>query len=1190
MSARISVVVPIYNVAPYLEECLESLAEQTATDLEIVMVDDGSTDESAEIAARLAARDGRFRLVHQPNAGLGAARNTGSDHATGEFIAFVDSDDVVPRGAYEVLLDALDRSGSDFATGNARRLTSLGTVPAAFLGNVFKRTRLGTHITHYPALLVDRTAWNKLFRRSFWDRHAFRFPEGVLYEDIPVTLPAHYLAKAVDVVEQTIYLWRMREGGDLSITQRRTETRALRDRVSAVDHVSRFLAAQRLVASKWRYDRTVVGHDLRYFLDVLPVAPAEYHALFLELVNDFLDRADPAALDQPLAIDRLKWHLVRRRALPELLEVLRFQAEEREETPPVRIGRRWYGDYPYRRDARLAVPDGVYKLEGELAPVVRVNDLRWEDDTLRIEGYAYIDSIGAPEPDSQRVSLWARRTDSLVRRTRLTVERVHRPDVTANAAQQLASLDWSGFVATLDAAHLRHRGTWREGTWELGIAVRAGGVVRRSSSFDAPRLQPVPVAELSGADGSHVQAEVSVAGELVVTVRRPRTVVRSATVDDGVLQLEGDAGAVRGRKVSLVLERRGGSATMRYPAYVDRSGERAAFLARVPVADLAHHVDVADRAAHSEEAEGVAWDVHLASGSGRASLALADAMPEAAHRRGDREVVVQRTPYGALALVERTVRPIVTRACWLADGVLLVEGRFAGAPGEYDLVAAARGGTETHTTPLRYDTGAGAFTVKLETAAIPSLAGARPLGHGGWRLLVRRRGSALAPAPLAFAPVVLGSLPLTAQVRHREMRLGVAGDDAVVLAVERDLEPDERGGFAQRRLRTSFYRARRERPLRDAILYDCFGGREYGDSPRAVHEELVRRGAPFDHLWVVRDERFEPPPTAIAVRELGREYYGAYATARYVVANDHWPRWFRRRHDQTCVQTWHGVPLKRLGRNLADRPRAIRDYWRALAEHAENWQHVVSPGAFATPILERAFPIGGEVIETGLPRTDVLAGAERERVGEEVKRRLGVEGRRVVLYAPTFRDHLDYGFGQRATHIRDLPTYRADPPSRSGYRLGQLLDLEALRAALGEDDVVLFRKHPRVVEMLTAFDGLVSDVSDHPDAIDLLAAADVLVTDYSSLVFDYATTGRPIVFYTPDLEAYRDDIRGFSIDFEADAPGPLLHTSDAVVEALQNLDRVVEEYRPRYERFVASYCGLNDGGAAARVVDAAFRW
>jgi CDP-glycerol glycerophosphotransferase len=183
MPGRISVVVPMYNVAPYLQTCLESLAQQTMADLEVVMVDDGSTDESAAIAERYVERDPRFKLVRQRNAGLGAARNTGVPHATGDLLAFVDSDDVVPRHAYELLRGALDRTGSDFASGNVMRLTPFGMTKAGFVGRVFDRSRLKTHITRFPALVNDRTAWNKLFRRSFWDEHGFRFPEGVYYED-----------------------------------------------------------------------------------------------------------------------------------------------------------------------------------------------------------------------------------------------------------------------------------------------------------------------------------------------------------------------------------------------------------------------------------------------------------------------------------------------------------------------------------------------------------------------------------------------------------------------------------------------------------------------------------------------------------------------------------------------------------------------------------------------------------------------------------------------------------------------------------------------------------------------------------------------------------------------------------------------------------------------------------------------
>jgi CDP-glycerol glycerophosphotransferase len=116
------------------------------------------------------------------------------------------------------------------------------------------------------------------------------------------------------------------------------------------------------------------------------------------------------------------------------------------------------------------------------------------------------------------------------------------------------------------------------------------------------------------------------------------------------------------------------------------------------------------------------------------------------------------------------------------------------------------------------------------------------------------------------------------------------------------------------------------------------------------------------------------------------------------------------------------------------------------------------------------------------------------------------------------------------------------------------------------------------------------DVSAFPDATELLLAVDVLVTDYSSAIFDFASTNRPMVFFTPDLETYRDTIRGFSIDFEAVAPGPLLRTTDDVVDALRDLDAVRASFSERYERFVATYCGLADGRAASRVVERVFSW
>ena len=183
------------------------------------------------------------------------------------------------------------------------RLTSAGTHQARFLARTFRETRLATHITRDRTLLHDRTAWNKLWRRSFWDRHAPRFPEGRLYEDIPVTLPLHFAARSVDVLADVVYYWRTREGDARSITQRRAEPGALADRLAAISDVSAYLASHGHRREKRWYDQSVVADDLKYFVNALDEGDDDFRALFLERVNAFLDGVQRGRL-RPAARDR----------------------------------------------------------------------------------------------------------------------------------------------------------------------------------------------------------------------------------------------------------------------------------------------------------------------------------------------------------------------------------------------------------------------------------------------------------------------------------------------------------------------------------------------------------------------------------------------------------------------------------------------------------------------------------------------------------------------------------------------------------------------------------------------------------------------------------------------------------------------------------------------------------------------
>ena len=243
-------------------------------------------------------------------------------------------------------------------------------------------------------------------------------------------------------------------------------------------------------------------------------------------------------------------------------------------------------------------------------------------------------------------------------------------------------------------------------------------------------------------------------------------------------------------------------------------------------------------------------------------------------------------------------------------------------------------------------------------------------------------------------------------------------------------------------------------------------------------------------------------------------------------------------------------------------------YHDRVRKDVTNWDALLSANTFSTPIFRRAFGFDGDILEYGYPRNDLLRCPDRARRAADIRRRLGLPaGQRIVLYAPTWRD--------------DAPTRAA------GYGFPQHLDLGAVAQTLGTDHVMMVRAHQAMREALVtgATDSRVIDVTGYADMADLLLIADVLITDYSSAMFDFAVTGRPMLFFTYDLERYRDRLRGFYFDFEAEAPGPLLRTSDDVIEALRSLEDVTHGYRAAYDAFAARFCGLDDGRAAARAVD-----
>ena len=317
----LTVVVAVYDVEPYLQECLDSVARCVPEGTEVVLVDDGSHDRSGEICDAAAQGRSTWHVVHQANAGLGAARNTGLDLATGEFVGFVDSDDIL-LPAYATLVRRAAEDGTDVASGAVLRTDGRTDRPSGLHDQALHGVGEVGVLVDDPSLLYDTTAWNKVYRRSFLHEHGLRFPEGVLYEDLPVTVPALHLAGRVSVVHEPVYRWRAREG-DASITQRRHELANLTDRFAAVSAVDRFLEQQHLDDLRVHHDIKVLRLDLPLYTSALPEADAEYRAAYLTFFRHLVDGLPPgrrAALPPTL---RLYVELADAGRLDDLIRVVR---------------------------------------------------------------------------------------------------------------------------------------------------------------------------------------------------------------------------------------------------------------------------------------------------------------------------------------------------------------------------------------------------------------------------------------------------------------------------------------------------------------------------------------------------------------------------------------------------------------------------------------------------------------------------------------------------------------------------------------------------------------------------------------------------------------------------------------------------------------------------------------------------
>ncbi len=328
---RVSIIIPVFNTRLYLVEALESILHQSYADLEIIVVDDGSTDGSELLCDEYAAKDQRIRVVHQKNQGLSGARNTGLDVMTGDVVSFLDSDDAFHVDMIQRMLDAMIAENADIVTCKAftcRTTESFIPLASPTQAQSVVYNRSGA-LRAYVDGDIDNYLWNKVYKRKCF--RTIRFPYGHLYEDVDTIYRLLNTANRVVVLDEPLVLYRKRPG---SITESYSVDSA-KDRSRAYGHVAEFVKKntpeiftekQKQKVCGFRFARTlelyaISGRDASLFrTDVLhaveDVDLKQCH--FLTRAEFFLFRYMPSlliTLYPPLRLLKKRLHSVRKREL-----------------------------------------------------------------------------------------------------------------------------------------------------------------------------------------------------------------------------------------------------------------------------------------------------------------------------------------------------------------------------------------------------------------------------------------------------------------------------------------------------------------------------------------------------------------------------------------------------------------------------------------------------------------------------------------------------------------------------------------------------------------------------------------------------------------------------------------------------------------------------------------------------------
>lgn len=792
--------------------------------------------------------------------------------------------------------------------------------------------------------------------------------------------------------------------------------------------------------------------------------------------------------------------------------------------------------------------------QADLVLTTRLTGFAWtEDGMLKLGGWAYLPGVD-PAECALEVRFQATGSD---KSSTLAVIRGHDSRIDATASDRWLSYAGAAFTAIVDPGALPQldlqSGTVSE--WVLEVTLRFGGIsvcgpFRDRDPDTVPRRLPIgPLTD------ERIRVIGLMDGTAGLRLRRVRYSCSAVSV------------AMDGSAAGISFNPDGGVTPS--ALHLEAPGEPPLEFRPTDSGGTSFAVDVRSSGSTASN-QNQRWTVKAVLPNGRSEPVGWGGSGAELAAASDPSAVLRAecTGYGYLQLVMQPGRVTLDSAEISPDGATLVmEGRVGQLPGSPDpvlpemLLLTAR--NELRPLSTIWLDGTHRFRTEFPLQQNKWGLGNRAPEAGHYRVLhaVTDDAGRVRNARVPALGQLLRQLPLRAERTLAALELvGEGNEQDLVLRVSAPRPSADRTALGRGRL-IADYCGTTEAVDPGAVLFETFDGKSCSDSGRAISDVLGAHRPDLQRYWTVADFSVQVPPNCTPVLRESPEWFRLLATAGYLVNNNNFPHYFRKRPEQFYLQTWHGTPLKRIG---CDTPVAgtTASYRALMQREAAAWDMLLAQNEFAAGTLAAAFGYRGRTAVLGYPRNDALAAGPAAGRREETRRRLGINpGQKVLLYMPTWRD--------------------------SAAAASPYLDFNKAARELGPDYVILYRGHHKIAgRRKTTGQEHYLDVTAYPEVNDLYLAADLLVTDYSSAMFDFCVTGKPMYFLTPDLEHYRDTERGFYFDFEAGAPGPIASKTEDLLAAILSEDAAAEQHSLRYKVFLERFAPDDDGAAAGRIVRA----